>query len=239
MSDKAITGKVGLLFNVTKGALIVGTGLVALADNSWFMISSIHATPATSELPFNLSANPLGRVFKTGTTATAITTAIGDNVWPLTFTKVCKTDISISQEKGEIDVTDDYEGGYNAAITDGFTDISGTAGRFMKFDETTGDLSTADEDFLNRFWDIETDDGAGVYTITAKNDDDIYIAYLRNSTFAAATNVQIWSLFPAILTGLSGEGPLKGVQTADLTFKKAQGPAAIYKRITNATESVF
>ena len=214
--------------------MIEGTGAAALADNSWFQIVAVAAS---SELPF--STDPLGRIFKTGATAAAITPAVGDNVYPLTLSKICKTDVSISQETGTIDTTDDCSSGYNAMISDGFTTISGSAGRFMKFDEETGELSTADSDFLSRFWDLQTDDGAGVYTLTAKNDDEIILAYLRNSDQIAENDIQEWMIFPAILSGIAGEGPLKGVQNGDLTFTKGEGPATRYQRTTNSTETVF
>jgi len=235
MADKSKSGKLGIVFRAVVGALVVGDGLAALADNAWYRISAVAA--AGSQLPF--AADPLNRYFKTPDTANAITPIAGDDVYPITLTKVCKTDVSLSQEKGEIDVTDDCESGYNASITDGFTTISGSIGRFMKYDEGTGELSEADALYMSKFYDLETDDGAGTYTLTAKDDDDVIIAYLRNSDQTAENDIQEWIIFPAILTGLAGEGPLKGVQNGDLTFTKAQGPATRYKRTTNSSETVF
>lgn len=234
MGDKSKSGKPAIVFNRTRGELVDSGDLTA---NSWYEIVSIGDTVAGTALPFE-DNGPVGRMFKVGTSA--ITLESGDSVYPITLTKVCKTDASVTREKGEIDVTDDCEEGYNASITDGYTTISGSLGRFMKFDETTGDLSAADETYLSKFYDIIEDDGAGDYTITAKDDDDIYIAILLNSDQATtATNIQVWEMFPAILTSLSGEKPLKGVQNGDTAFTKAQGPAQIYKRTTNATETVF
>lgn len=235
MADKSKAGKLGFIFNGVKGTLIVGDAVTPLADDSWFKINAVAVSG--SALPF--TADPLNRYFKSPDSGNAITPVVGDDVYPITFTKICKVDVSLTQEKGEIDVTDDCESGYNAAITDGFTTIAGTLGRFMKFDEDTGELSTVDADFLLRFWDLETDDGAGVYTLTAKNDDDIILAYLRNTDQIAVADIQEWQIFTAILTGIAGEGPLKGVQNGDLTFTKAQGPATRYQRTTNASETVF
>ena len=233
MAVKSKSGKPALVFNVTKGTLVEGDATAPLTANTWY---EIVAVAGTSTLPFD-GNNPVGRVFKTGSAPP--TPAVGDDVYPLTFTKVCKTDASVTREKGEIDVTDDCEDGYNAAITDGYTTISGSLGRFMKFDEVTGDISTADDAFLERFYDIIEDDGADGYTFTAKNDDDIYIAILRNSDQTDEDQVQVWELFPAILMSMSGEAPLKGVQNGDINFTKAQGPAQIYRRTTNSTETVF
>ena len=235
MADKSKSGKLGIVFRAVVGALVEGDGIAALADDSWFRISAVAA--AGSQLPF--TADPLNRYFKTPDSGNAITPIVGDDVYPITLTKVCKTDVSLSQEKGEIDVTDDCESGYNASITDGFTTISGTLGRFMKFDEETGELSEADDLYMSKFYDKQTDDGAGVYVLVPKDDDDIIIAYLRNSDQIALNDIQEWIIFPAILTGLAGEGPLKGVQNGDLTFTKAQGPATRYQRTTNASETVF
>lgn len=233
MAEKSRSGNTAYVFNVTRGTLIEGDGTAPLAAESWYEISSVAAA---SELPFSAN-NPVGRFFKTGPTPP--TPATGDNVFPLTFTKVCKTDASVTREKGEIDVTDDCESGYNAAITDGYTTISGSLGRFMKFDDVTGDIAPADIDYLSRFYDIIEDDGADAYTFSPKNDDNIIIAILRNREKTAAGDVQVWEMFPAILMSMSGEAPLKGVQNGDLSFTKAQGPAQIYRRTTNAAETVF
>ena len=235
MGVKSKSGKPAIVFNRSRGTLVEGDGVTALDADSWYEIVSVADTGST--LPFS-GNNPVGRMFKTGSTPP--TPVAGDDVYPITFTKVCKTDASVTREKGEIDVTDDCEEGYNAAITDGYTTISGSLGRFMKYDEVTGDLSSADDTYLLRFYDIIEDDGADAYTLTAKNDDDIYIAILRNSDQATTeSNKQVWEMFPAILTSLSGEAPLKGVQNGDINFTKAQGPAQIYVRTTNATETVF
>jgi len=161
MAMKSKSGLQSVVFGVTKGTLIVGDAGTDLADDSWFMIDSVAATG--SELPFADEDVVIGRVFKTGLTAAAITPAVGDNVYPLTFTKVCKTDASISTEKGTLDVTDDCEAGYNAYITDGYSDISGSLNGFLKFDDGTGDLGATQEAWLNKFFDIQTDDEPGFH----------------------------------------------------------------------------
>jgi len=233
---KSKSGKQAILFNVEKGTLIVGDGTTPLADDSWFMIS---AYAAASALPYEDSNSTVGRVFKSPDTGNAITPEIGDDVWPLTMTKICKADASVANEKGTIDVTDDCEQGYNAMITDGFTDISGDVSAFMKFNEPGGGIVTTQKDYLSRFFDIQDDDGAGTYTLTAKNDDDIFLAILQNSDQVAVSDIQVWLMIPAILSSQSMDKPLKGVQNLDFSWVKAQGPAAVYNRTTNATESVF
>ena len=165
---------------------------------------------------------------------------VGDNVYPQTMEKVCSGDVSISEEKGVIDVTDKCSEGYNESIVDGYVGVSGSFSAFLKYSETDGSLNTQQRAFLNRFYDIQTDDGAGVYTLVPKNDTDILLAILRNEDQAETVgNTQTWQMIPAILTGSTADAPLKGAQNQDLTWTKGEGAAALYERITNATEAVF
>lgn len=224
------SGKQAILFNNTLGTLIVGDAATALADDAWF---KINAVAAVSTLPYGV-----GNQFKTSA-GSPITPAIGDDVYPLTKTKICKVDAEVTTTKGTIDVTDDCEAPYNAMITDGFTDISGSAGAFLKFNIPGGGLETTQKEFLNRFFDIQEDDGAGSYSLTSQNDDNIEIAMLWNSDQIAVGDVQVWMLTPAILSEISLSKPLKGVQNFDFSWNKAQGLASIYQRTTNATETVF
>lgn len=233
---KSKSGKQAILFSATRGTLIEGNGATPLANNSWFIVNAYAGTTA---LPFEDGNSTVGRIFKSPDAGNAITPAIGDDVYPITLTKICKVDASVSTEKGTIDVTDDCEQGYNAMIVDGFTDVSGSISGFKKFGVPGGSLATVQKGFLERFFDIQEDDGAGTYTLTAKNDDDIYIATLENSDQAAETDIQVWMMVPAILSGLTMDKPLKGVQNFDITWSKAQGPACYYLRTTNASETVF
>jgi hypothetical protein len=232
MADKSKSGKDAILFNAAKGALIEGDGITALADNSWFYIV---AKAGSSTLPLEV-----GYVFKSPDSGNAITPATGDDVYPLTFTKICKVDASFSAETGTIDVTDDCANGYNSMITDGFTTISGSASGFLKFAETDGSLNATQKDYLGKFFDIVEDDGAGNYTLTSKDDDDIILAILKNSDQATTVgNDQNWLLVPAILTSNTLDNPLKGAQPFDFNWTKGEGAASLYVRVTNASETVF
>lgn len=228
---KTKSGKRALLFEQELGSLIVGDGIAALADNSWF---KINAKAEVSTLPYEV-----GKIFKSPDNANAITPAVGDDVYPITLNKICKVDVSSSNEKGTIDVTDDCQAPYNAMITDGFTSISGSAAGFLKFNEPGGGLGASQQRILNRFYDIDEDDGAGVYSTTDQNDDDYLMAVLNNSDQVAVGDVQVWLIYPAIISSLTMDKPLKGGQNFDFSFEKAQGPASIYQRTTNATETVF
>jgi len=232
MSLKAIQGNKAILFNVTKGTLFEGTGALPLTANTWYLISS--AIAVAPELPLGV-----GYIFKEAIAAGVLTPKVGENVYPLTFTKICKADLSLSPSKGTVDVTDDCEAGYNAYISDGFTEISGSANAFFKENDPLGGMAAGQLAFMQRFFDLVTDDGAGVYTFTAKNDDDMILAILKNSHRVAEDDVQIWILVPVILSGITLDAPLKGAQTFNFNFQKGQGAASIYQRVTNATETVF
>lgn len=232
-TSKSKSGKQAILFNAAKGTLVEGDGSTALAANSWYQINATAAEGVT-ELPLGP-----GYIFKTPDALNTITPAVGDDVYPLTLTKICKADASISNEKGTIDVTDDCEEGYNAYIVDGYTDISGSISAFLKFNEPGGGIQASQEDYLNRFFDIVEDDGAGEYILTAKNDDDIILAILNNGDQISEGDKQVWIIVPAILTGITTDKPLKGVQNFDSNWNKAQGPASVYVRTTNASEDVF
>jgi len=231
MSPKSKSGKQAILFDQVKGVLIVGDASTPLADDSWFII---NAVAGTSTLPFGV-----GYVFKSPDSGNAITPAIGDDVFPLTLNKICKADASISAEKGTIDTTDDCSNGYNSNISDGYTTLSGSVSAYLKFNDPIGDIVTTQEKYLNKFFDVITDDGAGSYTLTSKNDDDILLAILQNSDMVAVGDKQEWLLVPAVLTSQTLDKPLKGVQNFDFAWTKGEGAASKYQRTTNATESVF
>jgi hypothetical protein len=225
------SGKQALLVDAEAGTLIVGDAITPLADNAWFRIVS---TAAVSTLPFEA-----GRTFKTPDSGNAITPAIGDDLYPLTLSKICKLDASFSAETGTIDVTDDCTDGYNAMISDGFTTLSGSAGGYLKFSETDGALATGQQKYINKFLDLMTDDGAGTYAITAKNDDSVLLFILKNSDDTDVDDIQQWILVEAIITSLTMDNPLKGVQNLDFDWTKSEAPAGLYQRTTNSTETVF
>jgi hypothetical protein len=230
MADKKIAGKQAILYSATKGALVSGTGALALTDDTWYMINAVAATG---------SVLPIGEetaIFKSPkNSGDAITPIVGDDVYPLTLSQLCKVDCSINTNKGAIDVTDDCDSGYNSYIPDGYSDISGSISGFLKFNDPTGGLLAAHEDILNRFFDIVDDDGEGGYDVTSKNDDDLILMIHMNSEDADTGDIEVWLLLPVILTGTVTNKPLKGVQNLDLNFQKAQGYASIYQREVVAT----
>lgn len=230
MADKAINGAKAIANLSTKGTLVVGDGIAALAANSWFQISTIAASGST------LPIGELTAVFKTpDTTATAITPIVGDDVYPITLDRICKTDADVTYEEGTIEVTDDCEEGFVAMILDGFKNISGSLNGFAKFDETTGALSTSTLDIFKRFVNVVEDDGEGVYTETKSSNESVLLFILLNKN-AAVGEVQNWLIVPAIISGLGSGAGLKDAQKRDLTWTKAQGYVSLYKRTVFAAD---
>lgn len=229
-----MTSKKGLaaaLFSGAKGTLIVGDGAVALADNSWFMID---AKATTSELPFDV-----GYLFKTPDTANAITPAVGDNVYPIDMTLMCRADATYSSENGTFEDTDDCSNGVVTMKKDGFTTHSGSINAFIKFN-TDGTLgSSVQSGILGQFFDIQSDDGAGTYSLTSKTDDPILLAILSDKDDTTVANTQVWKLMWVNITSLTSDTPLKGAQVLNSSWQVSEGPVSIYKRVTNAAEDLF
>lgn len=234
MDNKNIIGKKAILYQSIKGTLIEGDGLVALADNSWFLIKS-KATSG-SALPFDE-----GYMFKTPDSSNAITPETGDDVWPLTFNQICKADVSMSASPETYTVPDDDCNASNGVMkTDytGYIDYSGTVNGYLKMDEG-GYSSDAQKEILLRFFEKQTDDGAGTYALTEKSEDSLIMATLQNKDNVAVTGVQEWLLGSVIFTALTFDKPLKDSQPFNGDFSAAGGPFTTYSRITNASETVL
>lgn len=229
---KAAAGKDAVLFAMTKGSLITGTGLVDLANNTWYLINAKAAVSSDFTLP-------VGYIFKTPEVAHKITPIAGDDCYPLTLTKICKVNASIQASKGSIDITDDCANGYNEYITDGYTDVSGSLSGFLKFNDPTGGIATGQLDILKRFFDVVADDGEGGYTLTAKNDTDLLLGILQNKNYDTVSVDKVtYLMMPVILEGLTIGKDLKAGQSFDTTFKKGEGPAVFYERELNATDTI-
>lgn len=227
---KSKSGKVAKLFNRVLGVLAVGDGIEVLDTDSWFFISSKAAT--ASVLPFKA-----GYMFKTG--GATLTPIVGDDVYPVTFDQICKVDTSISGAKGTIDTTDDCSEGYNQMITDGFTDLSGSASGFFKLDDIDGSMAATQKEYLGKFFSMQDDDGAGVYNLTEIDDTNIFLAILMNSDQTDVGMKQQWLFVPAILNSTTMDKPLKAAQPFDFGWAKGEGAASIYTRVTNGTETVL
>lgn len=230
MGDVSLSGAKTVAAKATRGVLVT-TG--ALTANAWYEVASIATT--SSALPDDL---PVTGVFRTpDTSETAITLGAGDTVYPLTLTRICKTDAEVTAEEGTIDVTDDCEDGFNANILDGYKTISGSLGGFLKFNDDTGALETGAAEMLGRFFNVVTDDGAGVYTVTAASNEKLILFVCLNRN-AAVGDIQNWLIIPVLLSSLGTGAGLKDAQKRDLSWTKAQGYASLYKRTVFATDTI-
>jgi hypothetical protein len=231
MPDLSLSGAKTYAYESVRGTKIVAIG--ALDPNDWFEVAAVAS--AASGLPIQ----KVGAVFRTPDTGSAspVTMVSGDEVWPLTLTRICKTDAEVNFEEGTIDVTDDCEEGYTAVILDGYKKISGTLNGFAKFDDETQELNTNTADLFNKFINKITDDGDGVYVETVADNAAFILFILMNRT-AAVDDIQNWIIVPAVLTNLGAGAGLKDAQKRDLTWEKAQGYASLYQRTVFADDVV-
>lgn len=221
MGYESLSGLKTMAMKATRGVAVI-TG--ALDPNVWYEIKAVAATGST------LPIGEVSGVFRSpDTTSTAITLAVGDEVYPLTLDQVCKTDAEITAEEGTIDVTDDCENGFNAMILDGYKTISGTLNGFLKFDDETGELVTGASEIMSRFFNVVSDDGEGSYVVTAASNEK-FLLFMALNKDAGVGDVQNWLIIPVLLSSLGTGSGLKDAQKRDLSWTKAQGYVSLYKR---------
>jgi len=232
MSNIALSGLKTRAELSSRGALVEGDGIAELDPNEWYEVAAFAAVG--SQLPGGV----VSFVFRTpDTTETPIVPIVGDDVYKLTLTRICKTDAEVSFEEGTIDVTDDCEEGFNANILDDYRGISGTLNGFMKYNDDTGELSTNSKALFNRFLNLVVDDGAGGYTVTATANEKVLLFICLNKN-AAVGDKQNWIIVPAILSGLGSGAGLKDAQKRDITWTKAQGYVSLYQRTVFAADVI-
>ncbi len=232
MAAEVLSGVKTVVQKATRGTLVEGDGLVSLAANKWYEIESVASS----------SVLPIGEVtavFKSAdVSGTQLVPATGDNVYPLTLERICKTDAEVTLEEGTIDVTDDCENGYNANILDGYKSISGTLNGFTKFDDTTGELVTSSKEILGRFFNIVEDDSEGNYTVTPASN-EVFILFMCLNKDASVGAKQNWLICPALLTSLGTGAGLKDAQKRDLSWSKGQGYASLYERVVGSSADLL
>jgi hypothetical protein len=226
--SKRNRGAKAVLYNAEQGTLVTSGDLDA---DSWYRIcaraSSGSALPDLDDK--SIFHTPILEADK-------ITLVEGDEVWPLTLEEICKSDIEISGEVPVIEVTDSCDYPYAANIPDGFTNLSGSINTMMRFDEETDELIDMAQEFLNRFYDIIEDDGAGTYALTAKNDDDLLMMIILNvDTLNEVDMVENWLIIPIILNSITQNIALKDVLKADYGWTKGEGPAEFYLRTVSTS----
>lgn len=228
-NNKSQSGLQAVLTEATLGTLIEGDAATPLTANTWYKIAAIADVG---------SVLPIGKVtayFKEG--STPITPILGDDVYPVTLSAKCKVTAELTNEKGVIDVTDDCSDGYMSNITDGFTNISGSIEQFLKFENSDGAIVAAQKDVLSRFYDIVEDDGAGVYTVTSKNDND-FILFIFLTRDVAVGKKQTCFIIPTILGSANTGQDNKAGMPLSTAWSKAEGWAGLYERVLNVASDI-
>ena len=222
------TGAKAILYKAAQGTLVTTGTLTAGTTwlTGWYKIYSFAT--AASALPDLKETS----IFKTPqAVADAITLVSGDSVYPLTLTEICKVDIEFNAEKGSVDATDSCDYPNTVNLPDGFSDLSGSINTMLRFDEDTCELIPVAREFLNKFIDIVEDDGEGVYSLTAANDDDIIMMILLNSEEKDINGkVENWLITPAAITSFKNKIGMKEPLKGDYSWKKGQGAASLYSR---------
>jgi len=208
MATVAISGKQCVVHSADIGEAVTSGDLDA---GAWYIVD---AKGGSSNLPLIE-----GAVFRTNS---AIALVTGDVVRKIALTKMCVGNFSTSASKGTIEVTDSCSGGNTQYISDGFMDLSGSIDAFLKFDSTSRSMGAETKALLGRFFDVATDDGSGTYTLTPKNDDELIILALLDSTAVGAGKKETWMGFSAILTGAEMGKEIKGAQNLNLSFNAGQ-----------------
>jgi hypothetical protein len=199
--------------------IITGDGTITTGAGMWYKIIE---KDGASLLPY-----PENYIFRAPVgAASQIVLKTGDKVYPFEMKRICKTSADLSAEQGTIDASDDCNPG--ASILDGNVVRSGSIGSLFQYSDATGDFDDVTDMIINRFFDIATDDGAGLYALTLRNDDDIFMLVNLNST-AKAGQTENWMCLPIIISSMSMALGNTDIQNKDMSWTQGEGPAVIYK----------
>lgn len=150
----------------------------------------------------------------------------GDRVFRIDKERFCKTSASVSVEEGTIDVGDDCDPG--ATIPDGIVNVTGSLGKFFRYDSETGDFDSVTAEMLNRFFSIVDDDGKGVYKVDERVNATAYLLICLNSD-AKPGQIENWLFVPAIISSLAINLGNTDAQNQDISWSKGEGEAIIYR----------
>ena len=167
-----------------------------------------------------------GAFFIAPHTGTQIELVEGDKLFKIDEDRICKTSASFEFSMGTVDVGDDCDPG--ATISDGILQISGSLAGLLKYDDVTQEFCDVTQTIINRFLDIVEDDGAGTYTITERDDSQIYMLTLLNSG-AKDGAYENWLFVPINISSMSVSLGNSDAQNRDLSFTKGEGAPIIYK----------
>jgi len=224
-----LNGKETLMNFATKDTLIEGDGSTTTLDTStWYLIKAVATSGSALASDF-----VAGDVFRSANDVGDVPTlAEGDDVYPLILSKKCKVDLSLSNTKGMLDVTDDCSPDDSIQyIPDGFIDRTGSFSSMWKQDLKNG-LPSNIEKTLNRFFDIVKDDGADTYTVTNKTDDEIILIIQKDQENTTSGNKNLFVIISVNLTDCTIDSPMKGFQNIDVSFNKGiEANSCIYQAV--------
>jgi hypothetical protein len=198
--------------------VITGDGAITTTAGQWYKILE---KDAAGDLPF-----PENYIFRAPSSGTQITLETGDKIYPFEMDRICKTSADMNAEQGTVDASDDCNPG--ASILDGIVVRSGSIGSLYQYNDVTGDFDDVTDIIVNRFFDIATDDGNGLYDLKLRNDDAVYMLINLNST-AKAGQLEIWMCLPIIISSMSMSLGNTDIQNKDMSWTQGEGPAVIYK----------
>lgn len=217
---KRLSGVKKYLYFATLGAEVVGDGATALPTEGYYKITEIasigSAFPATAEVGDIIYNKP------------AITPETGDNCKPLTLAKVAfVTDVPASAQKDkfedttQIDDVKSYQEGDKPETT-------GTInGYFM-------DSDTVQDEILNRFFRVVSDDGAGAIVYAPTISGVMHFMLGRNESEVVG-ELEVMEYKPMIIDSLQADKPMNGMQTFNFgyTIVGSERPS-VYKRTITA-----
>jgi hypothetical protein len=146
---------------------------------------------------------------------------------PIDQRRFCKTSADYSVEQGTVDVGDDCTPG--ASILDGIIKLSGSFSGFFQEDLETGEFTDITLEILNRYFKFAQDDGHGMYSVTERTADIMFLMILLNGD-AKAGQMEKWLLTPIVLPSLSSSIGMQDAQNMDISWQQGEdGQPLIYQ----------
>lgn len=208
MAEKRISDSDGKLVEAVLGTLIVGDGIVALADGFYVaktVLSASSGLPDGQQSQYGFFAS----------TASATTPAIGEDVYPVTFEDVCSAqNVSLDFTKAELDATTLCDTVKIYVV--GRTDVTGS------FDGVTtiGDSTTkGTKEITKKFMDTVTQNAdLSEVEISTLNNNPIFLQVEVNKKSTKNEN-EAFYLFPATLTTYTAGMTQDSMQTFTSAFR--------------------
>jgi hypothetical protein len=218
---KLIGNKAYIFFDTYEPSKTIhGDGEVTTAAKTWYFIVS-RGEP--SGIPAGFRA---GGIFRSPAQGSQLVLEPGDRVMPIDQRRFCKTSADYSIEQGTVDVGDDCDPG--ASILDGIIKLSGSFSGFFQEDVETGEFTDITFEILNRYFAIAEDDGRGVYGMTERTADIMFLMILLNSEVKIG-QTEKWLLTPIVMPSLSSSIGMSDAQNMDISWQQGEGSPVIYR----------